>query len=288
MPLITLRENRGAAAWVASLGAAMPDALVVADLPAGNMAIVLSIARQRRVVVADLQQADSRAAVARWLEGKAREGKPAWLLIGESILPAGARTEIVVRSQFERHSLARTVHPPVRGVQDETIRMVLARVDGLDANIAFEGFGATPAWRIADSGFYPAAATPFGTVRMTDGVASLDVPSELLRDAGALEFKWFSWAPHGESRETTVRVAGLPAWQGTLTPGVTTTEVPLPQALPGGSVRIEVDSAAFDPRTLDPADYRHRVGVGVLGIRALRATEGPVRIQGTAPAGQAR
>lgn len=287
-PLLTLRENRGAVAWVASLDAAMPDALVVADLPAGNMAIVLSIARQRRVVVADFQQADSRAAVARWLEGKGREGKPAWLLIGESILPAGARTEIVMRSQFERRALARTVHPPARGVDDETIRMVLARTDGLDANIAFEGFGGTPAWRIADSGFYRADTTPFGTLRMTNGVASLDVPSELLRDAAALEFKWYSWAPHGESRETNVRVAGLPAWHGTLTPGVTTTEVPLPQALPSGSVRIEVDSAAFDPRTLDPADYRHRVGVGVLGIRALRATDGPVRTQQTAPAGQAR
>jgi hypothetical protein len=123
---------------------------------------------------------------------------------------------------------------------------------------------------------------------MTNGAASLDVPSELLRDAAALEFKWFSWAPHGEWRETTVRVAGLPAWHVTLTPGVTTTEVRLPQALPRGSVRIEVDSAAFDPRTLDPADYRHRVGVGVLDIRAVRAIDGPVRAQPTAPAGQAR
>lgn len=269
-PLITLRENRGAAALVSSIDAAMPDALVVADLPAGNMAIVLSIARHRRVVVADLQQADSRAAIARWLEDKAREGKPAWLLIGESILPAGARTEVVTRWQFERRALARTVHPPARGVKDETVRMVLARIDGLDANIAFDGFGGTPAWGIPDSGFYAADMTPFGIVRMTNGVASLDVPSGLLRDVASLEFKWFSWAPRGESRETTVRVAGLPAWQGTLAPGVSTTTVPLPQPLPSGSVRIEIDSAAFDPRTLDPADYRDRVGVGVIGIRASR------------------
>jgi hypothetical protein len=33
---------------------------------------------------------------------------------------------------------------------------------------------------------------------------------------------------------------------------------------------VEIDSDAFDPRELDAADYRDRVGIGVIRIRALR------------------
>jgi hypothetical protein len=45
--------------------------------------------------------------------------------------------------------------------------------------------------------------------------------------------------------------------------------VPLPPSS-RATTHVEIDSDAFDPRELDPADYRDRVGIGVVRIRALR------------------
>ena len=39
---------------------------------------------------------------------------------------------------------------------------------------------------------------------------------------------------------------------------------------PSATLHVEIDSEAFDPRLLDPADYRERVGIGVVRVRALR------------------
>jgi hypothetical protein len=121
-----------------------------------------------------------------------------------------------------------------------------------------------------DSGFLRAEGTPFGTLRMTDGSASLDVPTAILDGATALEFTWFSWAPRGESRAVGVRVDGGLAWRGVVTPGLARVAVPLPSLRPSATLHVEIDSEAFDPRLLDPADYRERVGIGVVRVRALR------------------
>jgi hypothetical protein len=104
---------------------------------------------------------------------------------------------------------------------------------------------------------------------MTDGSASLDVPTAMLGDATALEFTWFSWAPRGESRTVGVRVDDKLAWRARVPPGVSTVKVPL-QPSSRAMTRVEIDSDAFDPRELDAADYRDRVGIGVIRIRALR------------------
>jgi len=36
-------------------------------------------------------------------------------------------------------------------------------------------------------------------------------------------------------------------------------------------LHIDIDSDAFDPRVFDPADYRERVGIGVVQIKASRS-----------------
>ena len=168
--------------------------------------------------------------------------------------------------------------PRIVGGQPHAMRYhehVARWVDALDPDIAFEGFGGASVWGIPDEGFFPPETTPFGTLRMTNGSATLEVPSRLLRDATVLEFNWFSWAPWGETRPTTIRINGALAWHGMLVPGVSKSTVPLGQPLPRDAVRIAIDSAAFDPRVLDPKDYRERVGVGLLAIRARAG--GPVK-----------
>lgn len=269
-PLTTLRENRGAAALIDAVDRDMPNGLVLASLPVGNLGSVLAIARGRRVVVVDLDRAEHRTAVARWIEARSVTDDAGWLLVGDDSPPAGAHTHPVAKWQYERAFLARTVKPPARVVRTETVRASLLRVDGLDAGLAYAGFGGTRAWRIADRGFWPAEATPFGTLRMTDGTASLEVPAMMLADATALEFTWFSWAPHGERTHVAVGFDGRAAWHAGVAPGVSTVTLPFRPSAGDRIVRIDVRSDTFDPRGLAPGDFRDRVGVGVIRIRALR------------------
>jgi hypothetical protein len=268
-PLLTLKENRGAAVLVDAIEAGMPDALVVASLRAANLGAALASTRHRSVVVVDLDRPLHRAAVTRWIGARSEEGKSAWLLVEDEILPAGARTSIAGRWTYRREFVERTERPPLREVRAEKVSTSLIRVDGLDSGFAFEGFGGTPSWGIPDEGFLRSETTPFGTLRMTNGSALLDVPSAMLAKATALEFTWFSWAPHGESRNVGIRIDGVLAWRARVAPGVSTISVPLlgPKV---ATTRVEIDSDAFDPRDLDPADYRDRVGIGVVRIRAMR------------------
>jgi len=269
MPLLTLKENQGAAALFDAIDRQMPTGLVVASLPAANAGAVLSSTRHRSVVVVDIERAPNRAAVARWINAKAAEGKSAWLLVDDDVLPSGAHASVAGRWQYERHFIARSVRPPVRDVRTERPGISLVRADGLDRNLASAGFGGTPSWSIPDTGFLRADVTPFGTLRMTDGSASLDVPAAMLGDATALEFTWFSWAPRGESRTVGVRVDGDLAWRASVASGVSNVTVPL-RPSKSAMIHIEIYSDAFDPRELDPNDYRDRVGIGVIRIRALR------------------
>jgi len=270
-PMIALNENRGAAALIDALDTQMPNDLVVANLPAANVAAALAATRHRRLVVTDLDRPADRAAVGRWIAAKAALGKHAWLLVGAEIMPAGARTTVVAHPQYERRFIARAARPPARETQAKPVAASLVRADGLDDDLAFSGFGGTPSWSITDAGFLKSESTPFGTLRMTDGSASLDVPSAMLEGATALDFAWFSWAPRGESRTVAVRVDGALAWRGVVAPGPSRVAVPLPSRLPA-TLHVEIDSDAFDPRALDPADYRERVGIGVVQVRGVRSS----------------
>ncbi|HKP67503.1 MAG TPA: hypothetical protein VJX31_12805, partial [Casimicrobiaceae bacterium] len=270
-PMLALNENRGAAALIGAVDEKMPDDLVVATLPAANAAAALAATRHRQIVVTDLDRPANRAAVGRWLASKSALGKPAWLLVGDEILPSGARMNVVARAKYERHFVARAERPPARVVQVENVALSLVRMDGLEASLAFSGFGGTPSWSIIDRGFQRSAPTPFGTLRMTDGSASLDVPSAMLDGATALEFVWFSWAPRGESRAVAVRINDQLVWRANVAPGVSNMTVSLPPRGSSTAWHIDIESDAFDPRVFDPADYRERVGIGVLQIKASRS-----------------
>jgi hypothetical protein len=267
--VLALRENAGMAAHLSTMAAALPDALIVCDMPLANVCGPLGLAWQRSIVVADASNASVHAAIGEWMDAKAKMGKPAWILHAPALSMAGARVQDVGHWRFARTFVAPTVHPPARDTASESLDAELARVDGLDPSVVATRFGNTPVWGIVDRGFYASAIAPFGTVRMTNGSASLDLPATLLANCDALSFDWFSWAPQNERRSTQVRIAGRDAWQADLPPGLSSSVVALPAGPLPDVVRVEIRSATFDPRSLDPADSRPRVGIGVVGIRAI-------------------
>lgn len=274
--VLALRENAGMGARLSTIAAALPDALVVCDVPLANVCGPLGLAWRRHVVVADMSSADARAAITQWIAAKAQSGKAAWMLHTPLLSTIGTHAQVVDRWQLARTFVVPTPHPPAREVASEWVDAQLSRIDGLDPAVAATRFGGTPTWGVADHGFYASTITPFGTVRMTDGSASLDLPAELLANAHALVFDWFSWAPRGEARPTRVRVADRDAWEGTLSPGVSTTVVAVPAEPRAGVVRVEILSETFDPRFLDASDRRTHVGIGLLGIRAVAYPPGVV------------
>jgi hypothetical protein len=59
----------------------------------------------------------------RWIDAKATEGKPAWLLVDDELLPADARTRAAGHWQYERRFIARSERPPSRGSNGEGRRI---------------------------------------------------------------------------------------------------------------------------------------------------------------------
>jgi hypothetical protein len=267
---LALRENQGSGTLLASVAARLPDALVVCDAPLANACGPLALAWQHPVIVADLQRGEVRRAVARWFARKAESGKPAYLLHDARTSMDGAQADCEGTWQWRRQFIAPSMRAPARDIESAVLGIALTRVGGLDAAFAERGFGNHAVWGLDDDGFYPPAPSPFGSVRMTNGHATLDVPAASLTAYRSLAFDWFSWAPWNESRSVSVTIAGHRAWQKTLPSGASHADVVLPALPSRGTVRIAVDSDAFDPRRLDANDRRTGVGIGVLGIRGVR------------------
>lgn len=267
--LMALRENAGMGEQIAAVAAKLPDATIVCDLPLANVCQPMAQAFDRRVVVVDASDPRERKAIAAWFERKAAAAAPAWLLHTPMLSMTGARAIPTNRWRFARTFIVPTSHPPAHQAGSQWIDVDLSRIDGLDPRVAWKRFGGAPVWGLADQGFYEETIASCGLVRMTDGAATIEVPADLLTRARFLTADFFSWAPHGEARETTVRVAGREAWHGTLQPGISSVVFPLPELASRGTVPISILSATFDPRVLDRNDPRTRVGIGLLGFRAL-------------------
>ena len=263
------RANEGMARTLRGIEAELPDALVVCDAAVANVCGPLALAFGHPIVVANLADSGVHAAVGRWFAAKAAFGRQAWVLHRPSMSLIGTRSVCTGQWHFVRHFVAPTTRPPARNVASEAIDVDLSRVDALDARFAGKRFGDTPVFSVVDRGFYAEEPTPFGTVRMTNGRAVLEIPAVALAPFHTLAFDWFSWAPRNERRMTRVTIDGREAWRTDLAPGESSSVVPLP-APTGTVVRIGIESDAFDPRFLDASDPRTRVGVGLLGIRAQR------------------
>jgi hypothetical protein len=263
------RANEGMVQTLRGIEAKLPDALVVCDAAIANVCGPLTLAFGHPIVVANLADAGVHAAVGRWFVAKAALGHQAWVLHRPSLSLAGTQAECTGQWRFVRHFVAPTTRPPAHDVASEAIDVDLARVDALDARFVEKRFGETPVFGVVDHGFYPAEPTPFGTVRMTNGSAMLEMPAVALAPFRTLQFDWFSWAPRGERRTTRVTIDGREVWSQSLAPGVSSSAVSLPP-LGQGLVRIGIQSETFDPRFLDASDPRTHVGIGLLGIRPQR------------------
>ncbi len=270
--ILTLRENAGVGASVDDLARQFPAALVVADLQVAEIASALFVAKDRSVLVADLSRDQSRATVAKWIDAKAAQGNPAWLLHLPELSMVGVRAQDTLNRTFERDFTAPTMHAPARTKAHQEFNVVLSRVDGFDDDALFRRFGAAPVWGVAERGFFPPELTQFGVVRLTNGSASLRIPSKMIGRATALVFDFFLWSPSGKARNLEIRIDGRLVWNAPIPSGVTTIRAPLWPSDEQNARIVEIASETFETRTIDPEDHRGPVGVALLGARFERAS----------------
>jgi len=277
--ILTLRENAGVATSIDILSGELPTTLVVADLRAAEVASALFVAKGKSVLIADLSRDQPRAAVAKWIDAKTAHGSFGWLLHLPELSMTGLREQSAVNQMFTREFTAPTTHAPARDKMRQEFNVVLSRIDGFDDAALFRRFGAAPTWNIAEHGFLPVELTQFGTLRLTNGDASLRLPSQMVGNATAVAFDFFLWSPSGKPRKLEIRIDGRTEWDGPIDSGVTTIRVPLRPGNRQNVVLIEIVSETFDTQTIQPGDRRGRVGVALLGTRleagARRADDVP-------------
>ncbi len=215
--------------------------------------------------------------VTKWIEAKAELGRPAWLLHGSELWRTGLRISQASEWWLTRQFLVPTSRPPVTARARQDLQLILSRVDGLDPSFATRMFGGERVWGAREGGFFGADVAAFGTFRYTDGNAWIEVPAEALRNAEALKLDVFSYANEGAQRRLHVTIDNESAWTGSVSAGVSTLRVPISKPLHGDLARIGLISEPLDPMEIpmerSEHDSRVGIGIGLIGIRPLRAGE---------------
>jgi hypothetical protein len=263
---LTLRENGGADKAITALAAKLPDELVIADLPAAELASTLLIGMGRPVVVADLRRPDHRALVATWMAAKFAIGADAWLLHAPGLSVAGTRSERVHAQTLSSLRIVGSPRAPARKMEQRSLDIVLTRISGLDRDALFRRFGAEPHWGIEEQGFLQPEVTQFGVLRLTNGNARIAISAPEAAAATGVMFDVFLWSPSGKPAQSAILLDGKTIWDGPVQPGVATLRAPIDR-VPKTPFTVELRSATFDTRELDPSDLRGKVGLAVLGIR---------------------
>jgi hypothetical protein len=267
---LVLRDNGGAAEAIAALAAKLPNELVIADLPAAELASTLLIATGRPVIVADLTRQDHRALVATWISAKADIGANAWLLHAPELSLAGTRSDRAHAQTLSSLRVVGSPRAPARTVEQRSLELVLSRISGLDRDALFRRFGAEPHWGVEEQGFLNPEVTQFGVLRLTNGNARFLIWAPEAAAASAVVFDVFHWSPSGKPARSAILLDGEAIWSGLVQSGVATLRASIDRA-PKVPFTLELRSATFDTRELDPSDLRGKVGLAVLGIRLERS-----------------
>jgi hypothetical protein len=263
---LVLRDNGGAVKAIAALASKLPNELVIADLPAAELASALLIAMDRPVVVADLTRPDHRALVAAWMSAKADVGASAWLMHAPGLSLGGTRSERMHAQTVSSLRIVGAPHAPVRNVEQRSLDIVLTRISGLEHETLFRRFGAEPHWQVEEQGFLRPEATRFGTLRLTNGNAKMTVRAPEATAATAVVFDVFLWSPSGKPVQSAILLDGERIWSGSAQSGPNTLRAPL-TSVPRAPFTLELRSETFDTRSVNPTDLRGPVGLAVLGIR---------------------
>lgn len=278
---LVLRENAGAAEAIAALGAKLPNELVIADLPAAELASTLLIAMGRPVIVADLTRQDHRALVATWISAKAEIGANAWLLHAPGLSLAGTLYERAHTQTLSSLRVGGSSQAPARTVEKRSLEFVLSRISGLDRDALFRRFGAEPHWGVEEQGFLDPEVTQFGVLRLTNGNAKFLIRAPEAAAVSAVAFDVFHWSPSGEPARSEILLDGEAIWSGLVQSGVATLRASIDR-VSKVPFTLELRSATFDTRHLDPSDLRGKVGLALLGIRLERGASLPDHDRGMA------
>ena len=280
--VVFARENDGIGKTIAQIAASMPPELVVDASGHPALSTALFVGWGARVVPLHdgLARDEAARALERWARTKLELGHSAWLLHDDFLPRTGAVLTTAATWEFERRVVEPTPKAPATRVVAEREKLALSRLVALDPLVAARTFGGEPVWGADEEGFYRTEITPFGMFRYTNGEGSIVVPAEGLRDAVALKIDLFSFARPDRMREVTVLIDGERAWSGSVAPALSTLRVPVvPPSAPTVTITIRseivpaAEGGSSDPRTL---------GVGLLGIRALRENEAKAPAEGVA------
>lgn len=270
--VLLLRENDGLTRQIAGIAAQLPEELVVASDAEQDVGSALLVAFGKPVAVSDggLHAEGDPSAITQWIEAKAAEGRPAWLLHPPETWRTGARWSDEKSWWVTREVIVPSIKPPATTIEKRSAEIVLSRLDGLDRTFASRMFGAERIWGAAEGGFFGTEVASFGMFRYTNGDAWLEVPAPPLRDADALKVDVFTFAKEGAQRWLRVGVGARTAWEGNVPAGLASIRAPIPELPPGDVVRIAIQSEHADRADMGAQDPRVGLGVGLVGIRPVR------------------
>lgn len=273
--VLLLRENDGLTRQIAAIAGQLPEGLIVASDAEQDIGSALLVAFGKSVAVADggLHPEGDPTAITQWIEAKAAEGRPAWLLHPPETWRTGARWSDEKSWWVTREVIVPSVKPPATTIERHSVEIVLSRVDGLDRTFASHMFGAERIWGVAEGGFFGTEVASFGMFRYTDGDAWLDVPAAPLRDADALKVDVFTFAREGVERWLRIGVGGRTVWEGKVPAGVASIRAPIPELPEGDTARIAIQSEHADRADMGAQDPRVGLSVGLIGIRPVRKGE---------------
>ena len=273
--VLLLRENDGLTRQIAGIAEQLPEELVVASDAEQDVGSALLVGFGKPVAVSDggLHAEGDPSAITRWIEAKAAEGRPAWLLHPPETWRTGAHWSDEKSWWVTREVIVPSVKPPATTVEKRSFQIVLSRVDGLDRTFASRMFGAERIWGVAEGGFFSSEVASFGMFRYTNGDAWLDVPAAPLRDADVLKVDVFTFAREGAQRQLRISVGVHTVWEGKVPAGLASIRAPIPELPPGDTVRVAIQSEHADRADMGTDDPRIGLSVGLIGIRPVRKGE---------------
>jgi len=268
---LLFQDNRGVTQQLAAVSKQLPDEVVVSIGLHEAVASALLLGFGKPVI--NLDQWSVTPAVEHWVASKAALGRPAWLLHGPELTPAQALHAGNLEFQFSREFVKPANEAPAREVarQDLTLSQTALAPPSLDSPMPM--FGSDRMWGSREKGFYNTEIASFGSFRYTTGNALLTLPAGVLDDANVLKVDLFTYADSAERREVEIDIAGHLAWRGKVAGGVSTVQVRIPDDLPSEGVSLAIRSETVSPAKLGSPDRRDPLGVGLIGIRALRQEE---------------
>ena len=146
---IHVRENDGMTQQIQSIASELPNELVLSMGLDRDVVAAILVAFDKPVVFVsgDLANQNDLAEVVKWIQEKAKLGRPAWILHGRSWPRAAQESQQVNRWTVTRPSMERPNRPMDAEAYSRTSLVILSRVAGVNSITDQSLFGRTTHWR---------------------------------------------------------------------------------------------------------------------------------------------